>query len=74
VTIALKQSARFLRCSIIDDGAGFDVAGVLRNGKRHGLGLAAMRERMAGAGGTLGITSQPGRGTEICARIKLPKR
>lgn len=48
-----------------DDGAGFD-PGVVRRGQ----GLMNMTDRLAAAGGTLSVTSAPGRGT--CLRGVIP--
>ena len=62
-----------LRCSIKDDGNGFD-AGRLRAGRQcQGLGLIAMKERMSAVGGTLQIEASPGRGTEIMIRVPIEK-
>ena len=60
-----------LRCSIRDDGAGFDSPQVQTEPGRKGLGLIAMRERVSAIGGTLCIESCPGRGTELSIRIPL---
>lgn len=58
-----------LICSVRDDGAGFDCA-ALRPAARHGgLGLVAMRERVTAIGGTLRISSAPGKGTELSIRL-----
>lgn len=45
---------------IMDDGIGMPAIS-----RQAGCGLAGMRERLAGAGGTLEISSQPGGGTRI---------
>src|SRR5712691_3617518 len=60
-----------LRCSIRDDGAGFDSPQVQAEPGRKGLGLIAMRERVRAIGGTLCIESCPGRGTELSILIPL---
>jgi signal transduction histidine kinase len=60
-----------LRCSIRDDGAGFDSHQVQGKPGRKGLGLIAMRERVSAIGGTLRIESCPGRGTELSIRVPL---
>ena len=46
---------------IADDGRGFDPAQVARGR----LGIASMRERTAGIGATLNVTSSPGEGTQV---------
>jgi PAS domain S-box-containing protein len=53
--------------TISDDGGGFDVAALLRQAK--GLGLVSIGERARLAGGSVSITSAPGEGTCIRARI-----
>src|SRR2546421_3932862 len=58
-----------LRCSIRDDGSGFDVASTLSNHAQGGLGLVGIRERLNAVGGSLQIPSQPGRGTELIADV-----
>lgn len=60
-----------LRCSIRDDGVGFDTRPNQRAGHRKGLGLIAMRERLSAVGGTLQIESNQSRGTELSIRIPL---
>ncbi|MDY3561756.1 PAS domain S-box protein [Gemmata sp. JC673] len=59
---------------IEDDGYGFDPESVPRAaipGRRGGLGLIGMRERVDLLGGELEIDSAPGSGTTIIARIPL---
>ena len=53
-----------------DNGAGFDTEAALASTER--LGLRGMRERLALAGGTLVIESEPGKGTTLIVRIPLP--
>jgi two-component system, NarL family, sensor histidine kinase UhpB len=66
-TIQLSRRKGNLRCSVRDDGSGFDVAHV----PRGGLGLVGMRERLHAVGGKLQIRSQPGRGTELIAEVPV---
>ncbi|HEY1191746.1 MAG TPA: PAS domain-containing protein [Gemmata sp.] len=57
-----------------DDGFGFDPDAVPRTpipGRRGGLGLVGMRERVELLGGTLEVDSAPGAGTTVIARIPL---
>lgn len=60
VVMRLIFHARGLRLSIVDDGAGFDVAAV-RADPRRGIGLRNMRERAESVGGRFRIVSRPGR-------------
>lgn len=50
--------------TISDDGVGFE-----SNQPGGGLGIPGMQERAAKIGGTLGIESQPGRGTVVSVRV-----
>ena len=52
--------------SIEDDGVGFDT-----QARDSGLGLASMRERLRSVGGTINISSSPGRGTRLEAHVPL---
>ncbi|MCE7082259.1 GAF domain-containing sensor histidine kinase [Streptomyces sp. ST2-7A] len=61
VTLDRRGGRTVLR--VIDDGAGFDPDTVRRAGRR--LGLVSMRDRAQAVGGTLTITSAPGRGTVV---------
>ena len=70
VDIYLEVEAGGVRCSVKDDGRGFDVKAALGLKGDRGLGLIGMRERLNAVGGRLTIESAPGRGTEI--RITVP--
>lgn len=71
VSVNIEQFPQGLCMKIIDDGCAFDVDRVLKGGKR--LGLIGMRERLEMVGGSFSITSVPGKGTTIEARLPLPK-
>jgi len=68
VNIKLTKGYPDVILLIEDDGRGFDVSEAMM--KRGGLGLAGMRERVDGLGGTLKIKSSPGKGTRI--RVTFP--
>lgn len=81
--VELQREVKLIRCSIRDDGVGFNVPAVIagtdqrdlfgagaRRGQR-GLGLVGIRERLNALGGTLRITSAPGRGTELLIIVPL---
>lgn len=55
---------------ISDAGTGFDTE-IAK--EKTGLGLISMRERLRAVGGQLSVESEPSRGTQICARVPLPK-
>ncbi|MHB9862750.1 GAF domain-containing sensor histidine kinase [Streptomyces sp. YIM S03343] len=61
VTVDRRGNGAVLR--VTDDGSGFDPQAI-RTAGRH-LGLVSMRDRASGAGGTLTVTSAPGKGTTI---------
>lgn len=70
--LALTFGQDALEILILDDGRGFDPDEVqVHPGQTRGLGLLGMRERLALVHGTLTITSGPGRGTMVKARIPL---
>ena len=55
-----------IEVEVRDDGRGFRP-----EGRHAGFGLVGMRERLAVVGGTLEITSKPGAGTRLRARIPV---
>ena len=68
VVIRLCQNERTVCMEVIDDGIGFDVEIVE---EQRGLGLSGMTERAAELGGTLAISSQPGKGTRVKVEVGL---
>jgi signal transduction histidine kinase len=64
VAITLTYMDDEVTLDVYDDGTGFDPEAGTR-----GYGLAAMRERADGVGGTLTVESAPGEGTALCLRI-----
>ena len=70
VTIRLERDAETVRCSIRDDGIGFDPAAVTRRKEGTGLGLLGIRERLHAVNGTLDLRTAPGQGTEL--RVAVP--
>lgn len=71
VNVRLCREPRTIRCSITDDGVGFDTSTVLERKAHHGIGLLGIEHRLKVLGGTLQINSEPGRGTEILITIPL---
>jgi signal transduction histidine kinase len=70
--VELRRDAHGLALLVRDDGKGFDVAAArLRAQRGESLGLLAMQERAALAGGTLEIESVIAHGTELRARFPL---
>lgn len=69
IKVMIERQARDVRAVIEDDGIGFDRHKL----SRRGLGLLGMEERVREIQGTLGIKSQPGRGTRIFIRLPAPE-
>jgi signal transduction histidine kinase len=69
VNVMLGNGTGVVTLEVSDDGCGFDPQGVR---DRHGMGLGAMRDRVAELGGGLEVTSSPGAGTTV--RVRLPMR
>lgn len=69
-TVALRLAATAdgsaIELEITDDGIGFDAGGI----QPEHLGLTTMSERAVGLGGTLAVTSTPGKGTTVL--VSLP--
>jgi signal transduction histidine kinase len=72
VRVWLSDVRGQLEGRVTDDGRGFDVE-LMGDPQRGGLhqGLAAMRERVALAGGQLEVRSTPGCGATVSFRIPL---
>ncbi|MGW1072442.1 sensor histidine kinase [Streptomyces sp. NPDC002537] len=64
VGIALAHTARGLELTVEDDGRGF-----APDERTNGYGLPGMRARVTGTGGTMTLTSAPGRGTRLTVRL-----
>jgi len=69
VAVVLHSAEGALELGVSDDGVGFD-PGARREGA--GLGHVSLRERLHLVGGQLEITSVPGQGTIVLARVPLP--
>ena len=69
--VRLDIGRQMIRTVVEDDGVGFDPADVERPGRRRGLGLLGMRERVAQLRGRLHIDSAAARGTRI--EVELPR-
>ncbi|TDC47747.1 sensor histidine kinase [Actinomadura sp. KC345] len=63
VGVVLEEHPHGIELEITDDGRGFTV------GDSLGFGLNGMRRRLAELGGELTVTSSPGDGTRVLARI-----
>jgi two-component system sensor histidine kinase UhpB len=71
VTVIVAREQRGVRCSVRDDGIGFDVSAVAAPHHERGLGHVGMRERLDPLRGTLLMTSIPNHGAELLMHIPL---
>jgi signal transduction histidine kinase len=69
VHVDVDISSRLVRADIVDNGRGFDVGA-----EADGTGLASMRERVALLGGSIVVSSTPGRGTAVHVEVALRAR
>ncbi len=70
VRIRLSRRGNIIRCTVSDNGVGFDPAATIQSAL-PGLGLLGIRERLNALGGTLRIQSAQGRGTRLEIRAPL---
>ncbi|MFE1554229.1 sensor histidine kinase [Streptomyces sp. NPDC058734] len=69
ITLTFMDSSVTL--DVVDDGRGFDPAGVAAGGD-GGFGLPAMRARAESLGGLFTVESDPGQGTAVAVTLPLP--
>ena len=70
VHLQIKTDGQVLNLVIADDGKGFDTSSPSANGQHNGL--ENMRRRAEAVGGTLTLTSDPGKGTRVEFRVNFP--
>lgn len=70
VTVALRYGDREVAVEVRDDGVGFTPGATVPSTQR-GFGLNSMRDRVRAHGGEFDVTSAPGRGTVIHARVPV---
>lgn len=68
VKIRILKTGECVYLDVSDDGKGFDKTS--RN-KPHSFGLRGIQERIKHLGGDVGITSEPGKGTQIAVSVPL---
>jgi signal transduction histidine kinase len=66
VSVAVGNVEGGMEISVRDDGCGFDASQLFQyRGKRIGLGLFSIKERIEYLGGSMEIDSKPGQGTRV---------
>ena len=65
VNVTIQHELQTLRCSIKDNGVGFDVSSLSAQIGERGLGMIGIRERLNSLGGSLSLVSTLGQGTEL---------
>jgi PAS domain S-box-containing protein len=68
IGVTLHVDGDFIQLRVEDNGSGFFSD---PNHRKKGLGVTSMTERVRLVNGTLTISSQPGQGTEVFARVPL---
>ena len=71
VEVSVQKLGGAICMKIKDDGKGFPAERVMNLQKQKRLGLLGMRERVEMVSGNLTVTSAPGKGTTVLARIPL---
>lgn len=66
VMVRLEAAKGDLLLDVLDDGVGFDPAGISRSG------LSGLQDRIEALGGDLEVSAEPGRGTRLRARLPVP--
>ena len=67
VMIEINFVDETIEMEVSDDGIGFDTESILKKG---GIGMTNMKERAAKLGGSLEISSTPGKGTNITFKVQ----
>ena len=70
--VYIQRLAHTFLITVEDDGVGFDPLTAEAAGRREGLGLLGIRERVALLAGTVRVESTPGNGTRLT--VELPAR
>lgn len=68
VRVTVSEADDILAVTVVDDGVG-----IKPESRKSGLGLRGIEERVRDLGGTVEISSTPGRGTALRIRIAAPR-
>ncbi|MFW6097378.1 MAG: histidine kinase [Chloroflexota bacterium] len=69
-SLKLRYTQDYVTLALADDGVGFDTT----QPETVGFGLQSIRQRISELGGTLSITSKPGKGATLWAEVPLQRR
>ena len=69
VHVTIQRDLQTLRCSIRDNGVGFDVSSLSARSGERGIGLIGTRERVNSVGGSFSLLSTIGQGTDLVVTI-----
>lgn len=69
-TLDISVEEEVIAITVSDEGTGFEPDEI--SARSGGLGLIGMRERAAMIGGGLSLDSEPGKGTSIVVRLRIP--
>jgi signal transduction histidine kinase len=69
--VDLRQSGQRIFCSVRDDGVGLEASAAAVPGHRAGLGLLEIKERVTALGGTLRLSPNHDRGTDLTFELPL---
>ena len=70
-SVHILRERGFVRCSVEDDGIGFDAKAVMTGACERGIGMIGILERLEALGGLLQIDSAPRRGTHLHVTIPV---
>jgi two-component system, NarL family, sensor kinase len=71
VSVVVRRTPEDATLVVEDDGRGLDEVSVAAGDVHGHLGLRALEDRLLSAGGSLTVSSSPGRGTRVLARVPL---
>lgn len=71
VTVRVAADGDAFSVAVSDDGRGFDVARLAERQASGHMGLIALRGLVVDAGGSLDVTSEPGKGTVVRAAVAV---
>jgi signal transduction histidine kinase len=71
VEVMVDSTEEQIVVHVRDDGTGLHPGGIDRLSAEGRVGLVGMRERIAGLGGSVSVTGDPGKGVDLSVRVPL---